>query len=152
MLSNLFNRVKNHGGAFHERFPRWPCFRSMIGTGLLVICAVFMTACAHPPSTQPDASLYGDILGIYRKPLNHLTAVRRGVCPMHPSCSEYSRQAVEKHGFTLGWAMAMDRLLRCGRDELGRAPRVLVDGQWKFFDPLSANDHWWYSAGEDIHP
>jgi hypothetical protein len=71
---------------------------------------------------------------------------------MYPSCSQYSRQAVEKHGFTVGWAMAMDRLSRCSRDELRRAPKIMVDGEWKFYDALSANDNWWYSAGEDINP
>ena len=152
MLSNNINRVRDHGNVYHAIFPRWACFRQMIGNGLILICAVFFTACAHSPVTQPNAFLYEDFIRIYREPLNHLAAVRRGVCPMHPSCSEYSRQAVEKHGFVLGWTMAMDRLLRCGRDELRRAPRVLVGGQWKYFDPLSANDHWWYSAGEDIHP
>jgi putative component of membrane protein insertase Oxa1/YidC/SpoIIIJ protein YidD len=152
MFLNEFNNARDYGDLYINSFSRWLCFRRMIGTGLIVICVVFFTACAHPPVTQPKASLYEDFLGIYREPLNHLAAVRRGVCPMHPSCSEYSRQAVEKHGFTLGWTMAMDRLLRCGRDELRRAPRVLVDGQWKYFDPLSANDHWWYSGGEDINP
>jgi hypothetical protein len=44
----------------------------------------------------------------------------------------------------------MDRLLRCGRDESKRAPRVLVQGEWKVYDPLVANDIWWYSAGEDM--
>ena len=112
----------------------------------------FLGGCAHYSATQPSPSPYEDFLGIYRGPLNHLAGVRRGVCPMHPSCSEYSRQAVEKHGFVVGWAMAMDRLLRCGRDELRRAPTILVHGEWKFYDPLSANDNWWYSAGEDIDP
>lgn len=150
--SSIFNRLRDNENLCHERFARWSCFRSLIGTGLIVICVVIFSGCAHSPVTQPDASLYEDFLSIYNEPLNHLAAVRRGVCPMHPSCSEYSRQAVEKHGFSLGWTMAMDRLLRCGRDELRRAPKVLVDGQWKYFDPLSANDHWWYSTGEEINP
>jgi len=113
---------------------------------------LFFAACTHHSVTQPNPSLYEDFLDIYRGPLNHLNAVKRGVCPMYPSCSEYSRQAVEKHGFAVGWAMAMDRLLRCGRDELRRAPTILVHGEWKFYDPLSANDNWWYSAAEDITP
>ena len=152
MLFNIFNRARDHGNVTIKNISRWSYFHRMIGTGLIVICVVLFTGCAHPPVTQPNASLYEDFLNIYSEPLNHLAAVRRGACPMHPSCSEYSRQAVEKHGFSLGWTIAMDRLLRCGRDELRRAPRVLVDGQWKYFDPLSANDHWWYSAGEDINP
>lgn len=127
-------------------------FTGIPGPYLILICVVFLGGCAHPSANQPDPSPYEDFIGIYRGPLNHLAPVRRGICPMHPSCSEYSRQAVQKHGFTVGWAMAMDRLLRCGRDELTRAPKVLVNGEWRFYDPLSANDNWWYSAGDDIDP
>ncbi|MBW2514060.1 MAG: membrane protein insertion efficiency factor YidD [Deltaproteobacteria bacterium] len=116
----------------------------------MVACVVFAGGCTRPSAVPPDASPYEDLLGIYRGPLDHLAPVRRGACPMYPSCSEYSRQAVEKHGFVIGWAMAMDRLLRCGRDELKNAPKVLVQGGWKFYDPLVANDNWWYSAGEDM--
>lgn len=149
MQFKFFNMVKssiNYYGRinFHRSPPGW-----MVWPCLLVACVVFAGGCTHPSVVPPDASPYEDLLGIYRGPLNHLAAVRRGACPMYPSCSEYSRQAVEKHGFVIGWSMAMDRLLRCGRDELKRAPAVLVQGQWKFYDPLVANDTWWYSAGED---
>jgi putative component of membrane protein insertase Oxa1/YidC/SpoIIIJ protein YidD len=129
-----------------------PRFRRMLAVCLMMSCTVFFEACAPYSARRPDTSLYEDVLYVYREPLNHLSAVRRGVCPMYPSCSEYSRQAVERHGFILGWIMAMDRLLRCGRDELRRGPSVLVDGEWKFYDPLSANDDWWYSAGKDAKP
>jgi len=129
-----------------KRFPGIPCPYS------IVICVIFLVGCAHDPATLPNPSPYEDFLGVYSGPLNHLAGVRRGVCPMHPSCSEYSRQAVETHGFAIGWAMAMDRLLRCGRDELRRAPAILVHGEWKFYDPLSANDTWWYSVGEGVDP
>jgi Putative membrane protein insertion efficiency factor len=120
----------------------------MLSACFILIWSVSLSGCSHTSGDQSRVSLYDNILGMYHEPLNHLSAVRRGVCPMHPSCSEYSRQAVEKHGFNLGWAMAMDRLLRCGRDELRRAPPILVNGQYKFYDPLSANDNWWYVAGE----
>ena len=143
---------RDHRNFNHRRFFRWPCFYRTLCTCLMMICMVFLGACTHQSTTQPDPSPYEDIIGIYRGPLNHLASVRRGVCPMHPSCSEYSRQAVAKHGFVVGWTMAMDRLLRCGRDELKRAPTILVHGEWKFYDPLVANDNWWYSAGEDIDP
>jgi hypothetical protein len=69
---------------------------------------------------------------------------------MHPSCSEYSRQAVAAYGAVIGWTMTMDRLLRCGRNELETAPRVFVDGQWKYYDPLWANDQWWHSPDDDV--
>ena len=126
-----------------------PRFCGMSAACLMLICLIFFAACAPHSPRRPNTSLYEDVLYVYREPLNHLAAVRRGVCPMYPSCSEYSRQAVETHGFVLGWIMAMDRLLRCGRDELKRGPSVLIDGERKFYDPLSANDSWWYSVGDD---
>jgi len=152
MLFDIFNIESDPKNLSVRRFFQWPCFRRMLRTCLIMTCMLFFAACTHHSVTQPNPSLYEDFLDIYRGPLNHLNAVKRGVCPMYPSCSEYSRQAVEKHGFAVGWAMAMDRLLRCGRDELRRAPTILVHGEWKFYDPPSANDYWWYSAGGDINP
>ncbi len=76
------------------------------------------------------------LIAVYRGPLNHLSAVRRGSCPMHPSCSEYARLALAAHGPIKGWILAMDRLLRCGRDETRYAPIIYIDGQPKFHDPL----------------
>jgi putative membrane protein insertion efficiency factor len=37
----------------------------------------------------------------------------RGVCRYTPSCSEYAREAIERHGFFRGGALAARRLLRC---------------------------------------
>jgi hypothetical protein len=55
---------------------------------------------------------------------------------MHPSCSEYSRQAVARFGFAKGWVMSMDRLMRCGRDEVRMAPKIRVNGKLKYYDPI----------------
>jgi len=118
--------------------------RYLSGIGIGFICLCLLVACVHGPPKEPQSNLFEDSLQIYRGPLNHLTAVRCGVCPMHPSCSEYGRQAVRKHGLLFGWVMAMDRLLRCGRDELRYAQRIWIAGDWKFYDPVSANDRWWY--------
>ena len=114
----------------------------------LLLALGLMTACAHgePPAGAPAAGPFESLLAFYQGPLDHLSAVRRGECPMVPSCSAYSRQAVAQHGFALGWAMTMDRLMRCGRDGLRWAPRMIVDGRVKYLDPLSANDFWWVRA------
>ncbi|MGH9672765.1 MAG: membrane protein insertion efficiency factor YidD, partial [Bryobacteraceae bacterium] len=34
-------------------------------------------------------------------------------CRFHPTCSEYTREAVEKHGVARGLWMGTRRLLRC---------------------------------------
>ena len=62
-------------------------------------------------------------------------------CPMHPSCSEYGIRALRKHGFFLGSLMIVDRLFR-ERDERQYAPKMIVNGKWKYFDPLEENDFW----------
>jgi len=64
-------------------------------------------------------------------------------CGMTPSCSEYSKEAFEKHGFFAGWMMTMDRLFRCGRDELRLSPWIRVNGEFKCKDPVENNDFWW---------
>lgn len=112
---------------------------------LLTACAALLTACGH---SMEKGRLSGDtdvplLLKAYDGPLNHLSAVRRGECPMAPSCSEFCKQAVQKHGIVAGWIMAVDRLLRCGRDELDIAPRVRIGGTWKAADPVENNDFWW---------
>ena len=61
---------------------------------------------------------------------------------MSPSDSEYSLQSIKKHGMFAGWVMSMDRLMRCGRDEIRLSPRVFVNGKWKTYDPVGKNDFW----------
>lgn len=115
---------------------------------------LLLTACATTPHSEletevsPNTSLFDSMMRFYQGPLNHLSAVRRGSCPMYPSCGEYSRQAIARHGFAVGWAMSMDRLMRCGRDEMKYAPRIRINGQWLYYDPVDANDRWWYSHGD----
>jgi putative component of membrane protein insertase Oxa1/YidC/SpoIIIJ protein YidD len=117
---------------------------------VLYIAVCLLTACGHlkqedVPASGTGPPVYNGLVAFYHGPLNHLSAVRRGNCPMHPSCSQYSRQAFAAHGPIIGWMMTIDRLLRCGRNELDVAPRVFIDGQVKFYDPLWSNDGWWHT-------
>jgi uncharacterized protein len=63
-------------------------------------------------------------------------------CQMSPSCSTYSKEAFQTHGFFLGWIMTCDRLIRCGRDEIDLSPGVWSSEGRRTLDPLSANDSW----------
>ncbi|MGD9128849.1 MAG: membrane protein insertion efficiency factor YidD [Planctomycetia bacterium] len=121
--------------------------RTIVHASLVIALAAVMAACAHAPSGEgpgapPGDGFYDGVVGFYAGTLNHLSAVRRGSCPMHPSCSQYSRQAVRRNGLLLGWIMTMDRLLRCGRDELTYAPLVFAEGTWKYDDPVERNELW----------
>lgn len=104
---------------------------------------ILLCACGHAgpaeKTAKDDLGLSGALLDFYRGPLNHLKAVRHGECPMHPSCSEYCRQAIQTYGPIQGWIMTCDRLMRCGRDETRIAPRILVNGRLKYYDPPANN-------------
>lgn len=34
-------------------------------------------------------------------------------CRFTPTCSEYAKEAIEKHGFLKGWYLSIKRILRC---------------------------------------
>lgn len=65
-------------------------------------------------------------------------------CPMYPSCSAYATEVFEKHGPLMGWIMTCDRLVRCGRDETKLSFTVIVDNREHTYDPVDANDFWWF--------
>ncbi len=112
----------------------------------IVLILLLMSCTASTVRDGGEAQVRGPagaILDFYRGPLDHLSAVRHGQCPMYPSCSEYTKKAMVKHGEATGWVMAMDRLLRCGRDEIKRVPKIRVNGSLKYYDPIEANDFWW---------
>jgi putative component of membrane protein insertase Oxa1/YidC/SpoIIIJ protein YidD len=114
---------------------------------LLLILFSLVASCTYSQSMQAETDRGADPLSLmvqfYQGPLNHLSAVRYGECPMYPSDSEYSLQSIKKHGMLAGWVMSMDRLMRCGRDETKLSPEVFVNGKWKTYDPVEKNDFWW---------
>lgn len=66
-------------------------------------------------------------------------------CPMYPTCSTYSLQALRKHGPLLGVFQTVDRLYREGDPHEHQQP---VDkwGYVRFADPLKNNDFWLNSS------
>jgi putative component of membrane protein insertase Oxa1/YidC/SpoIIIJ protein YidD len=118
--------------------------------GILPAFTLVLFSCAHTADTtegnRPSYNPGYAIVHFYQHQLDSLSAVRATGCPMHPSCSEYTKEAMEKHGFLVGWMMGVDRLYRCGRDEKKLSPLVFVDGEWKYYDPVKRNDFWWHSS------
>jgi len=74
----------------------------------------------------------------------HLSKVDGDRCPSFPSCSSYSIQAFQKHGFFMGWMMTVDRLFHEGSEEEKVSPLVFDHGKMKIFDPVENNDFWWH--------
>ena len=103
----------------------------------LILCgpAAFLAEPANP------------LLSFYQ---HHISAVDGDRCPMHPTCSEYARQAIETHGVLAGWIMACDRLVRCGRDETRLSPKMVHGNRILTRDPLSANDFWWFQEKKHV--
>lgn len=76
----------------------------------------------------------------------HISAVDGNRCQMYPSCSTYASRVFKKHGPVMGWIMTCDRLVRCGRDESRVSMKVVIDMNELIYDPVSANDFWWFET------
>lgn len=129
--------------------PRRTRGRRWAAAAIRIALILFLGGCAHATG---GGGPFSTLVGLYRGPLNHLSAVRHGTCPMHPSCSEYARQAVAAHGELIGWFMACDRLMRCGRDEVRRSPVVRAGGGFRVADSLERNDFWWATPPPALPP
>ena len=55
------------------------------------------------------------LVRVYQRSLSYLVPVR---CRFHPSCSEYTLQALQQHGAVRGVWLGLRRILRC--QPLGR--------------------------------
>ena len=108
----------------------------LVAIWLIIACRSFPDGKERVDGFRPFTA----VIDFYQGPLDHLSPVRAGECPMYPSCSEYSRLSMERYGALKGWIMTMDRLMRCGRDETKSAPRIWVRGKMKYYDPVENND------------
>lgn len=74
--------------------------------------AVCPTAIARKPTLGQQAGLF--LLRGYQRWVSPFLAVLVGSgCRFHPTCSEYSAQAVGKYGLWRGGLLTLRRLLRC---------------------------------------
>ena len=77
--------------------------------------------------------------------IDYISRVDGDRCPMYPTCSSYSMNAMRKHGFLIGFVMTADRLIH-ESSEMDYAPLVKVGNRYRYSDPLSHNDYWWSSS------
>lgn len=73
----------------------------------------------------------------------YISPVKASSCPMYPSCSAYSIEAIRKHGALTGFVMTADRLIH-ENNEMDNAPLIMRESTLKYFDPVGDNDFWWY--------
>jgi len=107
-----------------------------------------VASAGDPVSSDPGRSLSmpGRLLWFAVKGFRGtIGAVDGDRCQMSPTCSAYSLQAIEIHGFIIGVLMTVDRLLH-EMDEMDLAQILIVNGDVRFSDPVSANDFWWNNA------
>ncbi|MBW1981611.1 MAG: membrane protein insertion efficiency factor YidD [Deltaproteobacteria bacterium] len=90
------------------------------------------------PAWSLPAKFFSSLVRFFQKVISPVDGNR---CPSYPTCSAYSRQAFEKHGFLLGTLMTVDRLYHEASEE-EYAPMVVVHGVRRIYDPLWANEFW----------
>jgi putative component of membrane protein insertase Oxa1/YidC/SpoIIIJ protein YidD len=73
----------------------------------------------------------------------YVSSVDGDRCVMHPSCSSYSINAIEKHGFIIGYIMTVDRLIH-ENDEMDIAEVIKIGETTRYHDSVENNDFWWY--------
>lgn len=112
---------------------------------LIISCLIVINAL--PVLAQPDSVKAEPEKLLFKLYRDYISPADGDRCPMSPSCSGYGEQAVKKHGLFMGWIMACDRLIRCGRDEVQLSDTIESNGRRLTLDPVEANDFWWYPYG-----
>ena len=69
-------------------------------------------------------------------------------CKFHPSCSQYCKNAINRHGAVMGTIMFADRFMRDHGWVTGNYPVIWTNGQQLYFDPVFMNDFWWYDQAD----
>ena len=90
-----------------------------------------------PPS--PGQRAAEGLIRIFQK---YISPVDGDRCPCYPTCSQYSVEAIRKHGAVIGMVMTFDRFLH-ESDEIRRVPLVKVYDSYRYYDPVENNDFWW---------
>ena len=122
---------------------------TLLVLGLLILGS-YGKAFAEPVSPPDETRAFNPALWLVSLYRDHISPIDGDRCPSLPTCSSYSLQAMEKHGFFLGWMMTVDRLLHEGQEETKVSPVVYYEGKWMIFDPVRNNDFWWYPPDATI--
>ncbi|NOY12258.1 MAG: membrane protein insertion efficiency factor YidD [Deltaproteobacteria bacterium] len=113
---------------------------------ILSLCGPLSAADWGPwdvPASQPappitDTSPLQLAVQLFQKYISPIDGPR---CPMYPTCSAYSLQALHRHGALFGMFLTVDRLYREGDPHEHGRP-IEKWGYVRFADPLDSNDYW----------
>ena len=96
-----------------------PALRKLIVVGcMLAVGAGVLVDARHAEPDRLGARIYvASVLGYQR--FGRPVVRRYVVCRFHPSCSDYSLEAVRRFGFTRGLRLTVKRLLRCRPGAIG---------------------------------
>jgi putative membrane protein insertion efficiency factor len=59
------------------------------------------------------------LIEFYQKHISKFFSGAGVHCKYYPTCSEYTKQALNKYGFFKGWFLGIKRILRCNPFSLG---------------------------------
>jgi len=88
----------------------------------------------HSNKNEPKSKIAKSFLYLINSYQKHSKKIVASFCPMYPSCSQYSKEAVIKYDL-LGVLMIFDRLHRCSHD-LDKYEIVFVNGELKYLDKI----------------
>jgi len=93
---------------------------------------------AKPVSMEDYGSGSNFLLDVYQR---WISPVKGGnLCPMYPSCSQYSKILFETKPVYEAYAGTFDRILRCGH-ELNLYQEIIADERVRWYDPPDRNVH-----------
>ena len=69
-----------------------------------------------------------------------VSPVDGATCTFYPTCSDYARQALKKHGLIIGLTMASERL--CRDHTFDGYQTIIKYGGYYSYDPVENNDFW----------
>jgi len=99
--------------------------------GLLVLLVLLGPQAVGARDVPPAADPASSAIAFYQR---YISSLKHGHCRFLPSCSEYARQAIRRHGIVEGSALAMDRLMRCNGSAGRYYPRA---ANRKLYDPVA---------------
>ena len=97
------------------------------------------SASAEPAVSSVAATPFLWLLSFYQTTIG---PVNSGRCPLYPTCSQYSKEAIHRHGPVVGVVMTADRLIH-ELEEQKYAPLEKVGNRYRYLDPVRDNDFWW---------